>query len=123
MDSVERWLKRRFPKSPLVSNETVLRLWFRSSYLCLAGLLAAVIPFFGSLMSILGAFGFTPTSFVIPSILVLVYYRDGRNGGISTWYRYLNWFLVVYFSSTTMMAGISAIRSIGDKIQNAVWFA
>lgn len=123
MEAIERQLKRIFPTAWPIKHDRVLFAWFRTSYLFVMGALAATIPFFGSIMGILGAFGFTPTSFVVPSILVLVYYRNGKNGGISTWYWLLNWFLVIYFSSTTIMAGISSIRSINDAIQSAQWFS
>ena len=47
----------------------------RVAYVCFTFIVAAAIPFFGSLMGLVGAIGVTPTTFVMPAVLWLVIRR------------------------------------------------
>lgn len=44
---------------------------------------------------------------VLPSVLLLC---SGKP--LKPWYRALNWFLVVFFSLSTLMAGVTSLRDI-----------
>ena len=66
-------------------------------------------------MSFLGAFGFTPTSLVLPSILLVVGSAKGVvNAGepLSAWYKCANVAIAAIFAATTVMAGVTSLRDI-----------
>ena len=51
----------------------LLRAAYRIVYVALITLVAILIPFFGSLMGLVGALGITPTTFLLPCLLWVLY--------------------------------------------------
>jgi hypothetical protein len=67
-----------------------------------------VIPFFGSLMGLIGAITVTPTTFLLPPLLWLLYKRPAKWG--IEWS--VNWFLVVVTGIIGVLGTIGAIYGI-----------
>lgn len=107
-EAVEGYLQRHYPA--LDARPVLLRLTFRSFYVLLAALVAAVLPFFGDLMGLIGAIGFTPMTFVMPAVLWLVAMR-----GRPLWERALNWTIVVVYTLIGVLALIGAIGQISRQ--------
>ncbi|CAN6330710.1 unnamed protein product [Urochloa humidicola] len=71
---VESRVAAKWPDSALVTKElrlgpfapTVLRLGWRSLFVCLATVLAMALPFFGSIVGLIGAFSFWPLTVYFP---------------------------------------------------------
>eukprot|EP01025_Chloroclados_australasicus_P061871 TRINITY_DN8126_c0_g2_i1.p1 TRINITY_DN8126_c0_g2~~TRINITY_DN8126_c0_g2_i1.p1 ORF type:complete len:450 (-),score=25.83 TRINITY_DN8126_c0_g2_i1:237-1586(-) len=83
------------------------RLVFRTVYVIGTCFVGISLPFFGDLMGFFGAIGFTPMTFIMPSVLWLMGGYETTVGG-----RLLNWFLIISFSLVGVLACIGALRLI-----------
>lgn len=72
------------------SVNPALRITLRLTYVVLLTVIGVIIPFFGNLMGLVGAVGLTPTTFLLPPLLWLLYKRPPRFG-VEWW---TNWGLV-----------------------------
>jgi amino acid permease len=106
---VETKLKSRFPS--LEKRERLLRAVWRTGYVFISTLVAASLPFFGDLMGLIGATGFTPMTFVLPAVLWLV----ARRGQLVLWEKVVNWGIVVVFTIVGVLAFIGSVSSIADN--------
>ncbi len=95
------------------------RLIIRSIYVSFATLIAAALPFFGDINAIIGAFGFTPLDFVLPFVLYNVTFKPSKRT-IKFW---LNYVIIVVFSSVGFMGCISAVRQIALDASSYKLFA
>ncbi|MQL92549.1 hypothetical protein Taro_025184 [Colocasia esculenta] len=69
------------PKADQYSPRNVLpRLLSRSASVAAATTVAAMLPFFGDINAVIGAFGFLPLDFVIPSVFYNITFRPSRRG-------------------------------------------
>jgi hypothetical protein len=84
------------------------RLVFRSLYLALATLLGAMFPFFGDIISLIGAFGYTPLDFVLPMLFYQMVFQPSRR----TTLFWLNWSIIVVFSIVGVVGCVASFRSI-----------
>eukprot|EP01025_Chloroclados_australasicus_P041097 TRINITY_DN4331_c0_g1_i1.p1 TRINITY_DN4331_c0_g1~~TRINITY_DN4331_c0_g1_i1.p1 ORF type:complete len:429 (-),score=21.23 TRINITY_DN4331_c0_g1_i1:914-2200(-) len=85
----------------------VQRILYRSLYVILTVFIGCALPFFGELMGFFGAIGFTPMTFVIPSVLWLAGGYERTIGG-----RILNYMLIVIFTFVGFIACVGSLRLI-----------
>jgi len=76
--------------------------------LAIATVLAAMLPFFGDIVSLIGAFGYTPLDFVLPMLFYQLVFQPSRRTKIF----WLNWTIIVVFSIVGVMGCIASFRSI-----------
>jgi amino acid permease len=91
------------------------RLVFRSLYIAIATFFAAMLPFFGDIISLIGAFGYTPLDFVLPMLFYQIVFKPSRRTAIF----WLNWLIIIVFSIVGVMGCIASVRSI---IKNATTY-
>ena len=80
----------------------------RTAYVCVTAFVACLLPFFGDLMSLIGAIGVTPTTFVYPCILWLWLKRPPWRS-FDFW---ACWFIAVALTTVGVLGAIGAIRQI-----------
>jgi amino acid permease len=88
------------------------RLVLRTIYVGGCTLVACAIPFFGDLMSLIGAIAITPTTFLLPPLLYLFWRRGQRGPAESA----LNWTIV---GVTGVVGSVGAVSSLYYLIQHA----
>jgi len=108
------------PKKDQYSPRNVTpRLVSRSLSIAIATLIAAMLPFFGDINAVIGAFGFLPLDFVIPSIFYNVTFRPSTRSAVF----WINAAIVVVFSVFSVLGSISAVRQIALDAGNYKLFA
>ncbi|KAK9902210.1 hypothetical protein WJX75_007822 [Coccomyxa subellipsoidea] len=98
-------------------KNTVVRLIFRTIFICICCLIGAMLPFFTDFMSLIGAIGFTPMDFVLPQFLWIKAYKPK---GPAMWFSVL---VAVIYIIVGVMACIGAVRSIVLNAVNYSLFA
>ncbi|KAL3752373.1 hypothetical protein ACJRO7_013083 [Eucalyptus globulus] len=97
------------PMSTEFSARNVIpRLISRSISIIVATTLAAMLPFFGDINSLIGAFGFLPLDFVLPVIFYNLTFKPSRRSSIF----WLNITIAVVFSTVAVIAAVAAVRQI-----------
>lgn len=97
------------PTKPQYSIRNVVpRLIFRTLAIVIATLIAAMLPFFGDINSIIGAFGFLPLDFVVPSVVYNLTFRPSKRS-ILFW---LNVVIATVSSALAVLGSISAVRQV-----------
>jgi len=89
-------------------KRVAVRVTIRTLYVFSTAFIAILIPFFGDLMSLFGAIGVTPTTFVIPPVLWLIM----RKPSWRTWEFWANWFIIVVMSIVGIFGAVAAVRTI-----------
>lgn len=89
-------------------RNVVPRLVLRSTYVSLATLIGAMLPFFGDIVSLVGAFGYTPLDFVLPMLFYQLVFKPSR----TTYIFWLNWVIIVSFSIVGVIGCIATMRHI-----------
>ncbi|URE26457.1 Histone deacetylase [Musa troglodytarum] len=84
------------------------RLVFRSLSIVVATLLAAMLPFFGDINAVIGAFGFLPLDFVVPSVFYNLTFKPSKRGVVF----WLNTAIAVISSMLALLGSISAVRQV-----------
>jgi amino acid permease len=84
------------------------RLVLRSLYLAVATVLGAMLPFFGDIVSLIGAFGYTPLDFVLPMLFYQLVFRPSPRSLVF----WLNWCIIVVFSIVGVIGCVASFRSI-----------
>lgn len=97
------------PKIEQFSARNVIpRLVFRSLAVIIATLIAAMLPFFGDINAVIGAFGFMPLDFVLPVVFYNVTFKPCRR-------RLLFWAnntIAMVFSVLGLIGAVAAVRQI-----------
>lgn len=88
------------------------RLIFRSLSVIIATILAAMLPFFGDIMAIFGAFGCIPLDFILPMIFYNVTFKPPKRG-------LLFWGNNVIAVVSTVLAGVGAVASVRQMVIDA----
>ncbi|KAI5666523.1 hypothetical protein M9H77_16376 [Catharanthus roseus] len=104
-------LERTFadPKSSEFSMRNVVpRLVSRSVSVVIATTIAAMVPFFGDINALIGAFGFMPLDFVLPVVFFNLTFKPSRKCPIF----WVNTTIAVVFSILGVMAAVAAVRQI-----------
>ncbi|XP_031283440.1 GABA transporter 1-like [Pistacia vera] len=97
------------PTSNQFSVRNVIpRVMFRSATIVIATTVAAMLPFFGDINSLIGAFGFMPLDFVLPMLFFNATFKPSKFGPIF----WLNNIIAVVFSTFAAIAAIAAVRQI-----------
>ncbi|CAK8576307.1 unnamed protein product [Lathyrus sativus] len=108
------------PKSPEFSSRNVIpRVISRSLAITIATIIAAMLPFFGDINSLIGAFGFMPLDFVLPVIFYNLTFKPSKRSLIF----WLNIIIAVVFSTLGAIAAIAAVRQIVLDAKNYKLFA
>ncbi|KAI3986146.1 hypothetical protein MKX01_029239, partial [Papaver californicum] len=104
-------LKKRFSdsKSAEFSTRNVIpRLVSRSLSVVLAVTIAAMLPFFGDVIALIGALGFMPLDFTLPVVLFNLTFKPSKRGPIF----WINTTIGVFFSIFALIAAVAAVRQI-----------
>ncbi|CAH8277837.1 unnamed protein product [Arabidopsis lyrata] len=86
----------------------VPRLILRTLYMAFCGFMAAMLPFFGDINAVVGAFGFIPLDFVLPMLLYNMTYKPTKRS-FTYW---INMTIMVVFTCTGLMGAFSSIRKL-----------
>ena len=84
------------------------RLISRSLSVIIATIFAAMLPFFGDLMALIGALGFVPLDFIMPMFFYNVTFKPSK-GGYIFW---INTLIVGVSSVLVVVGGVASIRQI-----------
>lgn len=84
------------------------RLLLRGFYVGLATFVSALIPFFGDINALIGAFGFTPLDFVFPMIFYNLVLKPSRRSLIF----WVNNVIAVVYSIVGILGCVAAVRQI-----------
>ncbi|GMP88639.1 hypothetical protein CsSME_00040548 [Camellia sinensis var. sinensis] len=104
-------LERTFadPKSSEFSARNVIpRLISRSLSVVIATTIAAMLPFFGDINAVLGAFGFLPLDFVLPVVFYNFTFKPSKRGPIF----WINVTIAAVFATIGVIAAVAAVRQI-----------
>ncbi|KAH7836539.1 hypothetical protein Vadar_002700 [Vaccinium darrowii] len=104
-------LERTFadPMSGEFSARNVIpRLISRSLSVIIATTIAAMLPFFGDINAVIGAFGFLPLDFVLPVVFFNLTFKPSKRSLIF----WLNVTIAAVFSTMGVIAAIAAVRQI-----------
>lgn len=91
----------------------------RSLSVATATLIASMLPFFGDINAVIGAFGFLPLDFVVPSVFYNITFRPSKRSAIF----WVNTAIAVVFSLFSVVGSISAVRQIVLDANNYKLFA
>ncbi|XP_028072815.1 GABA transporter 1-like isoform X2 [Camellia sinensis] len=104
-------IERKFadPKKDQFSIRNVMpRLIFRSLSIVIATLLAAMLPFFGDIMALFGAFGCIPLDFILPMIFYNVTFKPSKKS-IIFWG---NTFIAAISTVLSLVGAVASVRQI-----------
>ncbi|MCL7024712.1 hypothetical protein MKW94_025065 [Papaver nudicaule] len=104
-------LERRFsdPKSAEFSARNAIpRLISRSLSVVLAVTTAAMLPFFGDIIALIGALGFTPLDFILPFVFSNLTFKPSKREPVF----WMNTTIAVFFSIFAVIAAVAAVRQI-----------
>ncbi|KAJ3684110.1 hypothetical protein LUZ61_013274 [Rhynchospora tenuis] len=106
-------------KGQFSARNVIPRILLRSAAIATATTVAAMLPFFGDINAILGAFGFLPLDFVLPSIFYNITFKPSRHSLVF----WINTLLIFVFATLTLLGSISAVRQIVLDAKNYKLFA
>jgi len=95
------------------------RLASRTAAVALATTVAAMVPFFGDMNSLIGAFGFLPLDFAVPAVFYNVTFKPSKKGVVF----WLNTAIAVVFSALAVTASVAAVRQIALDAKTYKLFA
>ncbi|GLT51300.1 hypothetical protein SLA2020_247190 [Shorea laevis] len=104
-------LERNFgdPKSQEFSLRNVVpRIVSRSVSVVISTTIAAMLPFFGDINAVIGAFGFIPLDFILPVVFYNLTFKPPKQSPIF----WLNVTIAVVFSTVGVIAAVAAVRQI-----------
>ncbi|RDX93141.1 GABA transporter 1, partial [Mucuna pruriens] len=108
------------PKSPEFSKRNVIpRVISRSLAITISTVIAAMLPFFGDINSLIGAFGFIPLDFILPMVFYNLTFKPSKRNPIF----WLNVTIIVAFSALGAIAAVAAVRQIALDAKNYRLFA
>ncbi|KAK9282582.1 hypothetical protein L1049_010799 [Liquidambar formosana] len=89
-------------------RNVVPRLVSRSISVVIATVLAAMLPFFGDIMALFGAFGFIPLDFILPMIFYNVTFKPSKRSLIF----WVNTLIAVFSSVLAVVGAVASVRQI-----------
>ncbi|GLJ55306.1 hypothetical protein SUGI_1186820 [Cryptomeria japonica] len=95
------------------------RLILRTVAVVIATLLAAMLPFFGDINAVIGAFGFMPLDFVLPMVCYNLTFKPSKRSMIF----WVNIIISVVFSIMALLGCVAAIRQISLDASSYKLFA
>lgn len=108
------------PKSGEFSARNVIpRAISRSLSVIIATTIAAMLPFFGDINAMIGAFGFMPLDFVLPVVFFNLTFKPSKKSPIF----WLNLTIAVVFAVLGVIAAVAAVRQISLDADHYQLFA
>ncbi|XP_028549148.1 GABA transporter 1 [Dendrobium catenatum] len=108
------------PKKHQYSPRNIIpRIISRSLVVALGTLIASMIPFFGDLIAVIGAFAILPLDFVIPAVMYNITFRASTRQ-IVFW---VNTVIAIVFSGLTVLGCIASVRQIALDANSYKLFA
>ncbi|KAL7084872.1 hypothetical protein ACP275_14G248700 [Erythranthe tilingii] len=95
-------------KGEFSARNVVPRVISRSLSVVLATTVAAMLPFFGDINALIGAFGFMPLDFVLPFVFFNLTFKPSKRGPLF----WLNAAIATVFSVLAVTAAVAAVRQI-----------
>ncbi|WCJ41702.1 Transmembrane amino acid transporter family protein [Euphorbia peplus] len=90
------------------ARNVIPRLISRSLSVIIATTIAAMLPFFGDINALIGAFGFMPLDFVLPVVFFNLTFKPSKKSLVF----WLNITIATVFSALGVIAAIAAVRQI-----------
>lgn len=84
------------------------RIILRTLYMIYCGFMAAMLPFFGDILAVVGAIGFIPLDFILPVLLYNMALRPSKTKPIY-WF---NITIMVIFTGVGLIGAFSSIRKL-----------
>ncbi|KAL3581316.1 hypothetical protein D5086_015648 [Populus alba] len=107
----EKWFAD--PKMDQFSIRNVVpRLIFRSLSVIIATFLAAMLPFFGDIMALFGAFGCIPLDFILPMVFYNVTFKPSKKSLVF-------WGNTMIAVASTLLAAVGAVASVRQIVLDA----
>lgn len=107
----EKWFAD--PKMDQFSIRNVIpRLIFRSLSVITATFLATMLPFFGDIMALFGAFGCIPLDFILPMVFYNVTFKPSKKGLVF-------WGNTLIAVVSTLLAAVGAVASVRQIVLDA----
>ena len=103
----------------LSARNVIPRLISRSLSVIVATTIAAMLPFFGDINSVIGAFGFIPLDFVLPVVFFNLTFKPSKRSPIF----WLNITIAVVFSLLGVVGAVAAVRQISLDAKTFKLFA
>lgn len=101
------------PKMPQFSIRNVVpRLILRSLSVVVATTFAAMLPFFGDIMALFGAFGCIPLDFILPMIFYNVSFKPSKQSLIF-------WVNTLIAGVSFLLVGVGAVASVRQIVLDA----
>ncbi|XP_039172754.1 GABA transporter 1 isoform X1 [Eucalyptus grandis] len=101
------------PKMDQFSTRNVVpRLIARSLSVVVATTIAAMLPFFGDIMALIGVFGVVPLDFILPMIFYNVAFKPSRR-------RFVFWVNTMIIAASSVLVAIGAVASIRQMALDA----
>uniref|UniRef100_A0ACD5VU32 Uncharacterized protein n=1 Tax=Avena sativa TaxID=4498 RepID=A0ACD5VU32_AVESA len=101
------------------ARNVVPRLLSRTLAVAFGTIIAAMVPFFGDMNALIGAFGFLPLDFAVPAIFYNITFKPSKKGVVF----WLNTAIAVVFSAVAVIASVTAVRQIALDAGNYKLFA
>jgi hypothetical protein len=99
--------------SEFSARKAIPRLIAQSISVVIATITGAVLPFFGDINAVIGAFGFMPLDFILPVVFFNLTFKPSKQSLIF----WLNVTIAVVFSTLGVIAGVAAGRQISFDAQ------
>ncbi|CAI0544585.1 unnamed protein product [Linum tenue] len=80
----------------------------RSLSVVVATVVAAMLPFFGDINALIGAFGFIPLDFILPVVFYNLTFKPSKRSLVF----WLNSTIAVVFSAVGAIAAVAAVRQM-----------
>ena len=107
----EKWFAD--PKMDQFSIRNVVpRLIFRSLSVIIATFLATMLPFFGDILALFGAFGCIPLDFILPMVFYNVTFKPSKKSLVF-------WGNTLIAVASTLLAAVGAVASVRQIVLDA----
>ena len=94
------------------TRNVVPRLFFRSISVIVGTLFAAMLPFFGDIMAILGAFGFIPLDLIFPMVFYNVTFKPSKRSLVF-------WANTLIAAASSVLSAVGAVASVRQTVLDA----
>ncbi|KNA25278.1 hypothetical protein SOVF_007670 [Spinacia oleracea] len=86
----------------------VPRIILRSTYMVVCGFVAAMLPFFGDISSVIGAIGFIPLDFILPMLLYNMTHKPSKTSAVYL----VNISIIIIFTGAGLLGAVSSFRKL-----------
>eukprot|EP00891_Asterochloris_glomerata_P003664 jgi/Astpho2/3664/Aster-07865 len=89
-------------------NDGIVRVFYRTLYVIIVAFVGITIPFFGDLLGFIGALGFGPTTYTLPSLFWLIV----KKPRMTSWHFWASWANIIAGIIITFAGAIGGLRGI-----------